>query len=56
MEHLISPLQNISGKQKTLQAKIQNGVLHPSYKESTFKCNLDNNGWSLKHCRELSSK
>jgi hypothetical protein len=39
-------LQNINDKQNTLQAKIQNGVLHPPHKESTFKCNLDNNGWN----------
>jgi hypothetical protein len=44
MEHFFSLLQNINGKQKTLQVEIQNGVLHPSHKESTFKCNLDNNG------------
>ncbi len=45
-EHLFSSLQNINDKQNTLQAKIQNGVLHPPHKESTFKCNLDNNGWN----------
>jgi hypothetical protein len=44
MEHLLSSFQNINGKQKTLQAKIQNGVLYPFHKESTFKCNLNNNG------------
>jgi hypothetical protein len=44
MEHLFFSLQNINGKHKKLQAKIQNGVLHPFHKESTFKCNLDNNG------------
>jgi hypothetical protein len=53
MEHLFSSLQNINGKHKTLQEKIQNGVLHPFHKMSTFKYNLDNNGWNLKHHRDF---
>jgi hypothetical protein len=46
MEHSLSSLQNINGKHKTLQEKIQKGMLHPFQKDSIS--NLDNNGWSLK--------
>jgi hypothetical protein len=53
MEHLFISLQNISGKQKTFQTKIHNGMLHPFHKKSTFKCNLNNNGWNLKRCKDF---
>jgi hypothetical protein len=56
LEHLFASLQIISGKQKKLWVEIQNGMLHPFHKVSTFKCNLDNNAWSLKCHKDLKKK
>jgi len=47
LEHLFASLQTMNKKQKTLRVEIDHGLwLHSGV--AKFKCNLNNNGWSLK--------
>ncbi len=52
LEHLLALFQTAYGKQKTLKIEIDR-ELWPHSGAPKFKCNLDNNGWSLKHRQDF---
>ncbi len=49
LEHLLTLLRIVFGKQKTLKEKNDHGLV-PCNGIPIFKCNVDDSGWSLK-CR-----
>jgi len=47
LDHLLTLIQIVARKQKILKIDIDHGLI-PFGGVAKFKCNLDNNGWSLK--------